>query len=128
MSRKNDIVSDERAAFQKQHDVARTRQMKRDMKSLIETPEGRRFLSRLIFDGEGCGLMGAGWSPSAEVHVLAGKRMIGESLLAYAEEVSPHMTRKMTSEWFEDRQEWKYAMERASKGEQPVTTGEDDDA
>lgn len=95
-------------------DAAYTRQMTNDMKTIVATPEGRRFFARLIFNI--CGVMvSPAWSPSAEVHVQAGKRMVGEQLLGMLELRAPAETRRLVDEWFKDRFEWRTEAQRESK-------------
>lgn len=114
MSRREGVLGDEqRAAEAAKADAVWTRQMTYDLKTILGMKEGRRFLGRLIFNE--CGVFGSQWTPSAEVHVVAGKRMIGDSILARAELADPGATRLMVDEWFNDRNEWRTAQDRAAK-------------
>jgi len=48
-----------------------------DLVDVMSSPAGRRFVWRLL--GE-CGTFQLGWTPSAEIHLHAGKRLIGLNL------------------------------------------------
>lgn len=50
-----------------------------DLRAVMATPAGRRFMWRLIGD---CGTFQSGWSPSAEIHLRAGMRQIGLAMFA----------------------------------------------
>ena len=102
---------DERQRQAARADAAYTRQFNADLTAVVETLEGRRLLARLIFNM--CGvLVTPPWVPSAEIHVQAGKRQIGDQLLGMLEVASPAGTRKMIDEWFKGRYEWRTAIER----------------
>jgi len=57
----------------------RLEQRANDLRAVMATAEGRRFVWDLL--GE-CGTFQLGWSPSAEIHLRAGMRSVGLSLLA----------------------------------------------
>lgn len=114
MSRKRlDISDEQRADAQSRANAAYQRQYLSDLVAVASTPHGRRFLATLIFDE--CGLMSAGWRPGADIHLVAGKRSIGESLLGNLEQEAVEEAKSMTVEWFDRRNEWRLASERAGK-------------
>lgn len=57
----------------------RIEQQANDLRAVMSTPEGRRFVWDLL--GE-CGTFQLGWSPSAEIHLRAGMRSVGLGLFA----------------------------------------------
>lgn len=54
-------------------------QNKNDLKFLLKSIEGRRFLWRLLGH---CGAFSSVWEPSARIHYNAGKQDVGHFLLA----------------------------------------------
>lgn len=50
-----------------------------DLKFLLSTAQGRRYLWRLL---EHCHVFGSIWRPSAEIHHLSGKQDVGHFVLA----------------------------------------------
>lgn len=118
MSRRKrlDISNEDRARESARADAEYNQQYINDLKFVASTPQGRRFLGRLIFDE--CGLVYGESALSAEIHVIAGKRKIGESLLGKLEVNAIGETKKMVTEWFDHRNEWRLGIERAVKNEE----------
>ena len=114
MSKKTGILANEgRAHAAARIDARYTRQFAEDLKWLASDARGRRLLARTVFNI--CGVMiTVPWTPSAEIHFVAGKRAVGEHLLGILEEAAPAETRKMLDEWFNDRFEWRADIERAA--------------
>lgn len=50
-----------------------------DLSKVLETPEGRRVMWRLL---EHCKVFGSVWDPSSRIHYYAGKQDVGHFLMA----------------------------------------------
>lgn len=127
MSKAKEVLSNEqRAAMIAKQDRAYARQFTNDLKTIINMKEGRRLLGRIILDQPFCGLLVGKYATSAEIHAIAGKRMLGEDLLGRLESVAPGDAKLMVDEWFQDRYEWRAAIERAPKTVQTGADGDDE--
>lgn len=118
------LANDANAHARAKADARYLKQFDDDLKMVVASPQGRRFLSRLIFDT--CQVMVSAEKPAnAEIYMISGRRQVGESLLGTLEVIAPAETRQMVDEWFKDRFERRAEMERA--GNTPESADGDDE-
>lgn len=74
---------------------ARQFQITEDLRWVVSTPAGRRFIWRLI---SACHVFRSIWDNSARIHYLEGQRNIGLSLIVDLDEVDPALIFMMARE------------------------------
>jgi len=73
----------------------REKQKKEDLQAILGSVEGRRFLWSVL---EKCGVFQSIWTPSAQIHYLAGQQDIGHWLMAQIVDADQDAFLKMQKE------------------------------
>lgn len=89
MSKRGRIRTDDEQAQATLRDRERDtqRQADEDLRAIMLTPSGRRFMYWLTYDV--CGVENGIWSPSAEIHFQEGRRSVGIQVKNEAQRVAP---------------------------------------
>lgn len=90
------ILSDEEQVKANHEETAKVRKQElEDIKSILKTDEGRRFIWRLLSH---CKVFNSIWSPSASIHYLAGKQDVGHFVLSEVTDADADSLLKMMKE------------------------------
>ena len=68
-------------------------EVKNEVRQLLATAEGRRFLVRLIYGNDGCDLEGKSFTGNSETFYREGRRAIGRELREQLAEHQPELWR-----------------------------------
>lgn len=89
MSKKGRVRTDDEGTinFLREREKDTARQADDDLRSLMASPAGRRFIFHLAYDI--CGVENGIWSPSAEIHFQEGRRSVGIQVKNDAQRIAP---------------------------------------
>jgi hypothetical protein len=98
VSKKGRVRTDneQSVAFLREREKDAAVQADEDLRAIMATPAGRRFMYRLAYDI--CGVENGIWSPSAEIHFQEGRRSVGIQVKNDAQRVAPREYVEMIQE------------------------------
>jgi Ser/Thr protein kinase RdoA (MazF antagonist) len=101
--RERELREEEKAAVEQLRELERI-QAEADLRAVMSSPAGRRFVWRLI--EQRCGLHNGVYSPvHSDMALAEGRRAIGRELLAEVHRVAPPQANQMIHEWSNGWQE-----------------------
>jgi hypothetical protein len=86
-------VNPRQVGEQAKRDVLRESQARADLRAVLGTPAGRRYIVRLV--EERCLLRQKIWTASAEIHLLEGRRQVGIDVMNEAARWAPDLYLEM---------------------------------
>ena len=98
--RKGILVDEGRQALLRDREKLALFQNDEDIRAIMGTPQGRRFMYRLAYGI--CKVDGGIWSASAEIHYLEGRRSVGIEVKSEAQRVAPREYVAMIQEQIND--------------------------
>lgn len=94
------LLDPKKQSFLRDRERLAVYQRDEDLKTLMSTPAGRRFLYRLAYGI--CGVENGIWSASAEIHYMEGRRSVGIEVKNEAQRLAPREYVLMIQEQIND--------------------------